>query len=187
VKVKDEGSFYLTKLNQSSYYISPRLEFKGTNLQPVSFSGSIYKAEGGLVFKQTMEEVKSTTLSANQAVYKVTWTLSTKQNNVKQVIVTTKSKLPETSWGQLKIQTNDDPKHFNYNPETGTVTWNPGDIDGYLGLNENPVLTISFNIFVEVTPGQKLNNISLFEDVGIQGTDDYTGVVYTLKEEGVKS
>jgi hypothetical protein len=188
IRTKESGEFVRTFIEQSKYILVPQIKAQAQDVQPIESSGQTYKAKGDLTFEQKVEDVTpQESGQSNRKVSRVTWSLKSQQNQVNQVVIKTKSFLPTTSFGNIysSVQPENRKTQFNYNPANGEITWNAGNIPSYSGIS-NPVVSVTFDIVVETPVDGSSAEISLFEKVGITGTDDFTAEVYTRENEGAK-
>jgi hypothetical protein len=183
VKTKPINDFIKTNFKQNDYIVIPNAVASAQNLAQVNQSGTTYKSVGDVFLQQTVQDITSEAekqKAANRKVYKVTWNISTLQNQINQVEIRTKSSLPENSFVDLSstILPQTRQSELSYSQSTGELVWKVGNIINYTGLT-NPIVTISFNITTDNFEG------TLFTAPNLSGTDDFTGVKLTKKgDEG---
>lgn len=179
VKTKKAQDFLKSNLNQTAYILRPRAQARAANLDLVETTGEIYKAKGALNFTQKVEKLDpSNGGQANRRTYKITWSLSTLQNKVNDVLVEAVSPLPPTSWQQASITPPD--SKIDYNPSTGKITFKPGTLEGYTGISR-PISTVSFLLVVEESQN---NALPLTNTININGVDDFTAEKYEVTNPG---
>lgn len=177
IGVKSDQDFLKQNLKQNDYILIPNAQAKAQSLQTVNVSGSTYKSKGDIFFSQAISDITSQAtkaISANKKIYKVTWSISTTQNQINQVEIKARSGLLKTSFDDLfsSIRPESKQPELSYISNTGEITWKANSVPAYSGLS-NPLMTISFNIVTEN------NDTELFASPEVVGVDDFTGARYT--------
>ena len=175
--ISEEEGFIQTQLPAARYVLTPRAEAKALNQQPIQTQGPTYKAEGELSFTQNVEEIPARSENAAARRFRVTWSLFARQNEVRDVVLETRSNLPPEVWQPNSVQPNASAGELTYNPNNGRIEWRPGVVRAYTGVEGNPK-TISFEMEIERQGGQ-----NLYESLDITGVDDVTGVPYRINSQ----
>ena len=177
VQVKDEAEFVQTGLSAETYVLTPKAEAKAINQQPIQNTGPTYKAAGELSFTQSIEEVEAQSPNAAARRFRVTWNIFTRQSEVKDIILETRSTLPPSVWQPSSIQPNANAGELTYNDNNGRIEWRPGSVRAYTGIESAPK-TISFEMELESRAAG-----NLYEEIQISGIDAFTGVPYEVRSE----
>jgi hypothetical protein len=184
-QVKKENQFIKSGLNQTAYTIKMIAEGKAVNLPQTRFEGYPYKAEGSLTANQEIKRVEDTSLPPTQRLYEVKWNIKTAQNRVNDIIVTTATNLPPSTWNQASVTPTIMSSKISYNPLNGSIIWKPGNVEGYAGVS-NPIVSISFRLLVDVTTGGNFRGLQLLKASSGQGIDDVTNKKYDIKFDEYK-
>ena len=177
VEVKEEEEFVQTGLSADTYVLTPKAEAKAINQQPIQTTGATYKAAGELSFTQTIEEVEAQSPNASARRFRITWNVFTRQSEVKDVVLETRSTLPPSVWQPSSIQPNANAGELSYNENNGRIEWRPGNVRAYTGIESAPK-TISFEMELEGSV-----NGNLYEAIELSGIDAFTGAPYEVKSE----
>ncbi len=177
VKVKDSQTFLQTGRKQNDYIIIPKVQIRADNLQQVEFAGNTYKSQGGLMFEQKITDRGPEPGQTNKRRFNVIWTFKTLQNQVNEVVVNTRTSLPPNTWVQSSITPISRVPELNYDPKNGNISWSPNKIPSYTGIS-SPIVTIGFDLIVEVQSNSNFGGINLFEVPKISGTDEVTSQRY---------
>ena len=177
VEVKEEEEFVQTGLSADTYVLTPKAEAKAINQQPIQTTGATYKAAGELSFTQTIEEVEAQSANASARRFRITWNVFTRQSEVKDVVLETRSTLPPSVWQPSSIQPNANAGELSYNENNGRIEWRPGNVRAYTGIESAPK-TISFEMELEGSV-----NGNLYEAIELSGIDAFTGAPYEVKSE----
>jgi uncharacterized repeat protein (TIGR01451 family) len=174
IQVKKDENFIKTNRPQNNYIITPKASAKAANLQNIDVAGDVYKATGQLQFTQEIKDMGTDPTNATKRIYRVIWTLNSRQSNVNSVVVTTKSGLPVGSWRQGTVKPEAINSQINYDKSNGQITWSPGRVPAYSGIGTNPSISISFDLQTDS------NSTELFQPTQITGLDDFSSEKYTL-------
>jgi hypothetical protein len=177
VKVKDSQTFLQTGRKQNDYIIIPKVQIRADNLQQIEFAGNTYKSQGGLTFEQKITDRGPEPGQTNKRRFNVIWTFKTLQNQVNEVVVNTRTSLPPNTWVQSSITPISRVPELNYDPKNGNISWTPNKIPSYTGIS-SPIVTIGFDLIVEVQSNSNFGGINLFEVPKISGTDEVTNQRY---------
>ena len=177
INVKNDQDFLKQSLKQNDYILIPNSQAKAQSLQTVNVSGPTYKSRGDIFFVQSISDITTEAnkaISANKKIYKVTWSISTTQNQINQVEVKARSGLLKNSFDDLfsSIRPESRQPELSYSNNNGEIIWKANSVPAYTGLS-NPLVTISFNIITENGENE------LFSSPEIVGIDDFTGGRYT--------
>ncbi len=173
------------KLAQSDYILRPNVSMKAINLQDVSAAGEVYKMRSNMGFATTAPQevniAKST--NANRRKYKMSWTLSSEQSQVDNIVVRSSTKLPPATWQSTLISPTEQAKNFSYNPSNGQIVWKVDKLEPFTGQEGKNQVTINFEITVEL---QNQSGLVLLEAPTLTATDNFTGAVFNLSGEESK-
>ncbi len=175
-QVKEGDDFAKSDLSQNTYTLQPQAEAKATNQQVVQFTGDLYKATGELNLRQEIEEIPNSDRNSALRRFKVTWTLTNRQNKVNDVTLKTKTTFPPSIWQENSILPSSSSNEISYSSSNGEIIWKPGNIPSYTGISE-PEKTITFEMEIN---NETRQNRDLFEDVLVTGIDDFTAESYTV-------
>ncbi len=188
LRVIDADALLKSGLPQNTFVVTPKVSARAQNLQPVDFSGSSYKALGLLIYEQKVVSKGIDPLNKNKETFTVTFTLKTRQTQVNDITIKTITPLRTNTWQPASILPAKDASKITYNQETGEIIWRPGNVPGYAGLNNNPAVSISFDLVVEAEQNTSTKGATLFNPPLISGVDDFTGQKYDLiGQQGVSA
>jgi hypothetical protein len=173
------------KLSQGDYIIRPNVSMKAINLQDVSTAGDVYKMRSNLGFVSTQpEEVKiAKSTNANRKKYKMSWILTSEQNQIDNLIVKSSTKLPPATWQSTLISPTEQAKNLSYNPSNGEIVWKVDKLEPYTGKEGKNQAMINFEIVLEL---QNQSGLVLLEAPTVSATDNFTGSVFSITGEESK-
>jgi hypothetical protein len=178
IQAKKGFEFYKDFETQDKYTLQPRVDARASNLQNFAVSGPLYKAKGGLFFEQA-EVIQLPTPSSykeNERLFLVTWYLSTLQNRVKDVKLSSSTPLQPTAWNQESVNPPAVSDRINYNQFSGAINWDIGTIEPYSGNNRERIVA-SFELRVEFSGNE---NTRILTAPNITGVDEFTGQTYRI-------
>jgi len=179
IRVKDTATFTKSKAPQNNYYVVPKVSASATNLQQVDAAAQSYKARGQLAFTQEIKSKGVDPSNTKRETFTVTWILRNRQNQTNDVSIKAISPLPVTAWQATSIIPAADSTKINYTPATGEISWQPGVLAGYTGIENNSAISISFDLVIDAgKEGGNTKNQQLFQAPKIFGIDDFTGEKY---------
>jgi hypothetical protein len=180
IKVKNNEEFIRSGLSQTAYTVRPFSEAKGQNLPQVKSSGENYKGRGDISIEQSFKEDPNGSSAQNRKVYDVTLSIKSRQTKINDVVYETNTLLPPNSWNQSTISPASFADKISYNQQNGKIVWNVGSVGAYSGLS-NPVISVTFKLTVELTPGKSFGGVEITGDGTLRGVDDFTAEKYEKK------
>jgi hypothetical protein len=108
----------------------------------------------------------------SESTYVITWTASDSFNNINGAVVSANLP-PNVTWTG---NTGSSTENISYDPGTGEVTWNIGNMQSGVGLNSSP-RQVSFQVAVTPSITQVGQELNLLNESTIRGTDVFTGAV----------
>ena len=178
LKVKSGADFIKTFRPQSDYIIMPKVQAQAINVQQIQADGPEYLAKGDVGFTQRIVSREIDGTQDNRRRFGVIWTITTKQNQVNQIQVRTRTSLPTSAWTPSSITPIARASQLTYNPTNGDILWTVGNVQSYAGIS-NPIVTISFDLVVELGINENINQTQLLDQVILEGVDDSTNASYT--------
>lgn len=176
IQVKEDARFIQTALNQNRYTLQPRVQAQASNLDLFEIAGSVYKAQGDMNFVQEIADSVVSETNTNEALVKVTWTITSKQNELINTRVTAVSSLPDDAFLVDATTPIGEKANITYDDATGRLTWSPGRVLSYAGAS-NPAVTVTLTFKIQSTSGA-FAGIQLFDQPQITALDDFTGARY---------
>ncbi len=175
-----------TNLKQSDYTVRPEVKIKASNLQEVATTGPLYKMSSNINFKQTVAKITpEVTTQSNRERYRITWGITTQQNQIDELVVRTRTSLPASSWQSKSVNPFDQVKNINYNSANGDMEWKVDKLPPYSGIGEYRAFEISFELEFEKQPTQ--GETKLVENIAISAKDNYTGQNFNLQSESANA
>ncbi len=178
VKILDEENFVKTSLDQQQYVLIPGVRAKADSLDQIVNTGATYRGRGKLVFDSPKPEVVGINPSTNRKIYKFTWRITSRQNEVTETQVRAITPVVG-AWRPESVEPASSRSSLTYNEQTGQIIWDIGNVRSYTGITTK-TLEVTFEL--EIGEGENI----ILENPTATGLDVFTGEKYEIKLGNVR-
>ncbi len=116
-------------------------------------------------------------------LFNMTFLLSNMSNDVSNTKVVASLPLPASAWKNVIIP-DSEKNRLSYDPNSGKITWNIGDLAAFVG-KFTPVVKVTFQLEVNPTEVDRNKTMDLLSNIQATGTDTFTGL--EVKSENVRN
>jgi uncharacterized repeat protein (TIGR01451 family) len=178
INVKQYKDMVNPAFGQGSYILIPKVEAKADGMKPIVVQGQVYRAQSFVNFTRQIS-FQSHPTDAEKRIYRVRWEITTGQNAIKDVKITTSSPLPGNPWRASSITPPDLAQALQYNSTNGQIILTINRLEPLLGSPNKPSWYVEFELEVGKQLG-KFEGILLMRATTFEAVDEVTGQSYTI-------